>query len=354
LNGNYFKLLQGDDIRTIVKARGLQYPNLQGKTFAVFRVDPQHHLISFVTKLAPSPDWFVGVNNFELCLANGSWVDYKEFNLYPYDAGTNSGSRYDSPKQTTYPPAAVSRIRPNYPNNPNSPFYDPDNKEMRPIAKMYLKKQRLYEKACDNQENNGEEEEEEEEEQGARYNKNYNNRNDDNDAEDDDEPCAVTDYIATSKCSAQCGEGIQSFRRTYVDLSKANRKKCSAKLREDRPCTGYNCNETPKERSKFKPAEEQQPDVNDSGEDKQPNDDKDDNDEEDIDPVLLPKCEVTDWEEESCSVTCGKGKKTLRRKFLNEKNRDFCVKKYKNLKMQKTEECTLNECKDGEAQKTVK
>ena len=35
-------------IRTIIKARGLWYPNVNGKTFAVFRTDKQNHLVSLV------------------------------------------------------------------------------------------------------------------------------------------------------------------------------------------------------------------------------------------------------------------------------------------------------------------
>lgn len=42
-------ILQSDKIRTIIKARGISYPNVTGKTFAVFRVDQEHHLISVVS-----------------------------------------------------------------------------------------------------------------------------------------------------------------------------------------------------------------------------------------------------------------------------------------------------------------
>ena len=46
-------------IRTIIKARGLWYPNVNGKTFAVFRTDKQNHLVSLVsTKYRPGqPNW---------------------------------------------------------------------------------------------------------------------------------------------------------------------------------------------------------------------------------------------------------------------------------------------------------
>lgn len=43
--------LQSENIRTIIKARGISYPNVTGKTFAVFRVDRKHHLMSLVSMI---------------------------------------------------------------------------------------------------------------------------------------------------------------------------------------------------------------------------------------------------------------------------------------------------------------
>lgn len=78
---------QSEYIRTIIKARGISYPNVTGKTFAVFRVDSKHHLVSLVSMLGPSPDWVVGVSALELCMDNGTWIEEKVMNLYPWDAG---------------------------------------------------------------------------------------------------------------------------------------------------------------------------------------------------------------------------------------------------------------------------
>lgn len=47
-----------------------------------------------LTTLDPSPDWIVGVSGLELCLSNCSWVDHVQLNLYPFDAGTDSGLTY--------------------------------------------------------------------------------------------------------------------------------------------------------------------------------------------------------------------------------------------------------------------
>lgn len=44
--------------------------------------------------IGPSPDWIVGVSALELCLRNCSWVESKTLNLYPWDAGTDSGITY--------------------------------------------------------------------------------------------------------------------------------------------------------------------------------------------------------------------------------------------------------------------
>lgn len=90
-----FIYLQSDSIRTIIKARGLSFPNITGKTFAVFRVDWIHHLVSFISMISPSPDWFVGIHNLELCQEDCTWVESKIIDLYPWDAGTNNGKTYD-------------------------------------------------------------------------------------------------------------------------------------------------------------------------------------------------------------------------------------------------------------------
>ena len=61
--------------------------NVAGQTFAVFRVDKNHHLLSFVSKMIPSPDWVVGVSKENLCLANCTWAENRVIDLYPWDLG---------------------------------------------------------------------------------------------------------------------------------------------------------------------------------------------------------------------------------------------------------------------------
>lgn len=45
--------------------------------------------------ISPSPDWFVGISNLELCQEDGKWVENKIIDLYPWDAGTDKGMTYD-------------------------------------------------------------------------------------------------------------------------------------------------------------------------------------------------------------------------------------------------------------------
>lgn len=140
---------ESNKIRTIIKARGLWYPNLNGKTFAVFRADRRHHLMSLVSMLGPSPDWIVGVSSLELCLRNCSWASERVIDLYLWDAGTDSGMSYLSPNTPTSPHERIRRITPTNPDSPESPFYDPNNNRMKPFARLTVTRQRMYEKPCE-------------------------------------------------------------------------------------------------------------------------------------------------------------------------------------------------------------
>ena len=58
--------------------------------------------------IAPSPDWFVGVSGLDL-LATGEWIEQRVIELFPYDAGTDSGSSYVSPDEPTGSPELIHR-----------------------------------------------------------------------------------------------------------------------------------------------------------------------------------------------------------------------------------------------------
>ncbi len=82
-----------------------------------FTVTQTHPLVTVVSMIAPSPDWFVGVAGLSL-FENSDWVDNKVVLLLPYDAGTDSGTTFTSPNQATIPQVAISVIDTNpFPNS---------------------------------------------------------------------------------------------------------------------------------------------------------------------------------------------------------------------------------------------
>ncbi|MGD2147318.1 MAG: spondin domain-containing protein [Anaerolineae bacterium] len=66
-------------------------------------------LVSVVSMIAPSPDWFVGVAGTRL-LGDDGWIDELVVDLYAYDAGTDSGVSYTSPNEPTEETGTVYRI----------------------------------------------------------------------------------------------------------------------------------------------------------------------------------------------------------------------------------------------------
>ena len=65
-------------------------------------VTPTNTRITFIARLSPSPDWFVGVDSFNVVAADGiSLVESANFSLSALDAGTDSGATYNSPDEPT-------------------------------------------------------------------------------------------------------------------------------------------------------------------------------------------------------------------------------------------------------------
>jgi hypothetical protein len=80
-----------------------------GSVSVSFEIDLDFPLVTLVSMIAPSPDWFVGVSALSL-LEGGDWVQEKVVPLLPYDAGTDSGSNYTSANQDTDPQELIMLI----------------------------------------------------------------------------------------------------------------------------------------------------------------------------------------------------------------------------------------------------
>jgi hypothetical protein len=80
-----------------------------GDARAEFEIQRDHPLVTLVTMVAPSPDWFVGVDSLSLVEA-GDWVAEKVATLEPWDAGTDSGATYAAADLATQPRGVIRRL----------------------------------------------------------------------------------------------------------------------------------------------------------------------------------------------------------------------------------------------------
>jgi hypothetical protein len=98
-NGTGFTLLSGGGIS----------PS-PGEVSLEFDIIISHSLVSVVSMVAPSPDWFIAVSNVNL-IENDGWVTSKTITVDIYDAGTDDGSTFLSPDFPTLPPLPIVNIR---------------------------------------------------------------------------------------------------------------------------------------------------------------------------------------------------------------------------------------------------
>src|SRR5262245_54595183 len=94
-----------------------------GSTSVSFTIQRDFPLVTLVSMIAPSPDWFVGVAGMPL-LENGDWILQKAVTLWLYDAGTDGGTNYTSPNLDTSPqgPIALHSMLPGYNGVPMGTF----------------------------------------------------------------------------------------------------------------------------------------------------------------------------------------------------------------------------------------
>jgi hypothetical protein len=109
--------------------------NRQTQTLPVVSVSNHIPLLSSISMIAPSPDWFTGFTNFDTRdKAAGTW--YKKFIIetYPWDAGTEQGGQFAQTNNPQDPPAAIRVIDAS--TAPNSgAFLNPSGTAVNPVAR---------------------------------------------------------------------------------------------------------------------------------------------------------------------------------------------------------------------------
>ena len=103
------------DVDTNAHARAVirQRMGQGGTSSATFTVDvtTDHPLVTLLSMIGPSPDWFVGVSGLSLQDDSGHWVARHMLDLYPYDAGTEEGTEFSLTNPPTDPQGTIASIR---------------------------------------------------------------------------------------------------------------------------------------------------------------------------------------------------------------------------------------------------
>jgi hypothetical protein len=97
-------LIAGGGACEMISGGGIQLS--PGAVTVEFTASQDCSLVSVVSMIAPSPDWFVGVSGLRL-FVEGGWVEEQVVELYPYDAGTDGGTGYTSPDEPMDEPEAI-------------------------------------------------------------------------------------------------------------------------------------------------------------------------------------------------------------------------------------------------------
>ena len=80
------------------------------KTGIKVEVTADYPMVSVISMIAPSPDWFVGTHSRNLC-NGGMWMDYLNItSLPPWDAGTDDGEMFNSNDTESNPPENITMI----------------------------------------------------------------------------------------------------------------------------------------------------------------------------------------------------------------------------------------------------
>lgn len=83
-----------------------------GTGSATFSIDVtrDHPLVTLLSMIGPSPDWFVGIAGRSLLDASDQWEPRVEIDLFPYDAGTEEGEEFTLDNPATDPRGVITRI----------------------------------------------------------------------------------------------------------------------------------------------------------------------------------------------------------------------------------------------------
>lgn len=99
------------------------------------KFDESHQLLSFISMIAPSPDWTSGTYDY-LMADDGNWFAELIVDTFPWDAGTDSGKTYASPNADNNEP--IFQITKKTAKGAGSTVFLSDNKlTVLPVARLH-------------------------------------------------------------------------------------------------------------------------------------------------------------------------------------------------------------------------
>ena len=94
---------------SVVNGSGSGSPGSVTIREVVVRLD--HPLVTLVSMIAPSPDWFAGVTGLSLLNGVGQWAESRQILLFPLDAGTDDGASYTAGNDDSSPKQPIKSLR---------------------------------------------------------------------------------------------------------------------------------------------------------------------------------------------------------------------------------------------------
>lgn len=73
-------------------------------------ISEEYPLLTLISMIAPSPDWFVGVDSFSFLDGGDNWKPTTTIDLYIYDAGTEDGAMYGTNNSASNPHVNINSM----------------------------------------------------------------------------------------------------------------------------------------------------------------------------------------------------------------------------------------------------
>lgn len=137
MGNNYLNFVKGD-------VQFIEDEESQTIDDSLLCVDEEHPLVSGISMIAPSPDWFSGFYNFIPSDVDGFWYDSVTLAVIPWDAGTDSGETYRSGDSPTRPKEDIGQFS----VVDGGVFVTEDGSEILPVAYITLNRVETTSQAC--------------------------------------------------------------------------------------------------------------------------------------------------------------------------------------------------------------